>query len=220
MTTGWLPQRGGLPGLNGGGTREWSTWVSSITAKLFCNTNKIKVVYSTWKLLTTAPHDCVSQTHWTQRMITDVYHTQALSQTHKRNAKKDNQLTTYKVKRHSLHRSATRSKTPSDNTVVKVPGHCPTDLWLVREFSSMRRQPCVSPPTDSTFSTSPRVASPSTSLCSLHTSYDDGDKLTLRPMSDTQQSQATLSCNSVAQQSCPGNCQFSIGKQLPNKYGF
>jgi len=38
----------------------------------------------------------------------------------------------------------------------------------------------------------------------------------LRPMLDTQQSRASLSCNFVARQSC----QFSIGKQSPNKHGF
>jgi len=32
-------------------------------------------------------------------------------------------------------------------------------------------------------------------------------------MSDTQQSWAV-------QQSCPGNCQFSISKQSPNTHGF
>jgi len=35
----------------------------------------------------------------------------------------------------------------------------------------------------------------------------------LRPMSDTQQSWATLLLNFIAQQICLGNCQFSIGKQ-------
>jgi len=39
-------------------------------------------------------------------------------------------------------------------------------------------------------------------------------------MSDTQQSQSNLSRKFVAQQSCLNNCQFSIGKQLPNKRGF
>jgi len=39
-------------------------------------------------------------------------------------------------------------------------------------------------------------------------------------MSDTQQIQATLSRNFVAQQSCLGNCQFSIGKQSPKKHNF
>jgi len=38
----------------------------------------------------------------------------------------------------------------------------------------------------------------------------------LRPMSDRQQTWATLSHNFVAQQSSPGNCQFSIDKQSPN----
>jgi len=33
-------------------------------------------------------------------------------------------------------------------------------------------------------------------------------------------SRATLSRNFVAQQSCIGNCQFSIGKQSPNKHRF
>jgi len=36
-------------------------------------------------------------------------------------------------------------------------------------------------------------------------------------MTDTQQSWATLRRTST---SCHGNCQFSIGKQLPNKHGF
>jgi len=39
-------------------------------------------------------------------------------------------------------------------------------------------------------------------------------KVLVRPMSDTQQSWATLSLNFIAQQICIwGNCQFSIGKQ-------
>jgi len=39
-------------------------------------------------------------------------------------------------------------------------------------------------------------------------------------MSDTQQSSATLSRNFVAQQSCIGDCQFSIGKQSSNDHSF
>ena len=39
----------------------------------------------------------------------------------------------------------------------------------------------------------------------------------IRPMSDTQQSRATLSLNFVARQICLGNCQFFTGKQSPNR---
>jgi len=42
---------------------------------------------------------------------------------------------------------------------------------------------------------------------------DSRKRRTVRPMSDTQQSWATLLLNFIAQQICLGNCQFSIGKQ-------
>jgi len=56
-------------------------------------------------------------------------------------------------------------------------------------------------------------------LCNSSFSTGKAVKTALCPATQ-QQNRSILSHNFIAQEICLGNCQFSIGKQSPNKHGF